>query len=336
MLSKREEPINQNVRYEIKNPAKLFRHLSPSVKILKKPPLSEFKIIFLRKEERTMKQSDDSKFIPMTAITGGSETSATDDIHYLTDQIVNVIFVGNKNTKNWILIDTGMPKSYKNVIEVAEKRFGKGSKPSAILLTHGHFDHVGGIVDLIKEWNVPVFAHPLEMPFLTGKEKYPEPDPTVEGGMLAKISSVYPNDPIDISEVIQELPEDHSVPFLQDWKWIHTPGHSAGHVSFFRAKDKSLIVGDAFITVRQDSFYRVLVQKQELNGPPRYLTPDWKAAKASVEKLEALKPEVAVAGHGPFMRGEDLRQGLEDLVFHFEEKAVPDYGKYVNQKSNKS
>lgn len=280
-----------------------------------------------------MKQSDDNKFIPMTALTSGEETAVRDDIYFLTDQIVNVVFIGKPQNKDWVLIDTGMPKSYKNIIEVAEKRFGKGNPPAAILLTHGHFDHVGGITDLAKEWKVPVFAHPLEMPFLTGKENYPEPDPTAEEGMLGKISSIYPTEPIDISEVLVELPADHSVPNLQDWSWIHTPGHSPGHVSFFRERDKSLIVGDAFITVRQDSFYKVLLQKKEINGPPRYLTPDWTSAKESVLKLEALHPEIAVCGHGPVMEGEELKEGLKRLATNFEEIAVPDHGKYVNKKN---
>ena len=217
-------------------------------------------------------------------------------------------------------------------MEVAEKRFGKNAKPAAIILTHGHFDHVGGIVDLLERWKVPVYAHPLEMPFLTGKEAYPEPDPSVEGGMLAKLSSIYPHEPIDISEVVQELPADQSVPSLPGWKWIHTPGHTRGHVSFFRESDGTLIAGDAFVTVKQDSLYRVLVQKKEIQGPPRYLTPDWSSAKTSVEKISSLRPNLAVTGHGPAMEGEELRKGLQQLVDNFEEIAVPDKGKYIDKR----
>ena len=280
-----------------------------------------------------MKQSDDNKFIPMTSVTGGKETNVKDDIFFITDQIVNVIFVGRPN-QEWVLIDTGMPKSGKNVIEAAEKRFGKGNKPKAILLTHGHFDHVGGITDLIKEWKVPVYAHPLEFPFLTGAKAYPEPDPTVEGGTLAKISSIYPHEPIDITEVLQRLPEDQSVPGLPAWTWVHTPGHSPGHVSFFRNEDKALVTGDAFITVKQDSFYKVLLQKKEFHGPPRYLTTDWNAAESSVKRLQALNPTLAICGHGPHVQGKELQEGLKHLADNFREVAVPEHGKYVN-KNNK-
>lgn len=42
-----------------------------------------------------------------------------------------------------------------------------------MILTHGHFDHVGSIEALLERWPVPMFAHPLEFPFLTGREAYP-------------------------------------------------------------------------------------------------------------------------------------------------------------------
>lgn len=281
-----------------------------------------------------MKQSDDNKPIPMTSVSSGKGREIREDVYYYTDQIVNIILIGKPGQEKWVLIDAGMPKSGSRILEVAEDRFGKGSKPDAIILTHGHFDHVGGIVELINKWQVPVYAHPLEFPYLTGKLAYPEPDATVEGGMLAKISSVYPHQPIDIRGVVLPLSTDHSVNDLPEWKWIHTPGHSPGHVSFFRERDRLLLSGDAFITVKQDSFYNVLVQKKEINGPPRYLTTDWKAARESVEKLRALQPEIVIPGHGSAMEGAELKEGLDGLAENFEELAVPDYGKYVDREEH--
>lgn len=91
-----------------------------------------------------------------------------------------------------------MPKSAQEIISVAEKRFGANCQPKALILTHGHFDHVGAIIDLIDHWGMPVYAHALELPFLTGKENYPEPDPNVNGGLIAKISSIFPNEAINL------------------------------------------------------------------------------------------------------------------------------------------
>ena len=74
-----------------------------------------------------------------------------------------------------------------------------------------------------------------------------------------------------------------------------------------------------------------MVQEQEINGPPRYLTTDWLAAWESVKKLEALKPQVAITGHGVPMSGEDLANGLKRLVQEFDRLAIPDYGRYIDQ-----
>lgn len=277
-----------------------------------------------------MHQSKDNHIIPMTSVSAGKGREVLPDVFYYTNQIVNVIFIGHAKSPAWTLIDAGMPKSGHNIIAAAEERFGKDVKPQAIILTHGHFDHVGSIVALLEKWpGVSVYAHLSEFPFLTGQQAYPEPDPTVEGGMLAKISKIYPIEPIEISDVLRPLSPDGSVPGLSDWKWIFTPGHSPGHVSFFRESDKLLIAGDAFVTVEQDSMYKVLVQKEEVHGPPVYLTNDWPAARDSVRKLAALNPEIAITGHGTHMVGEKLRSGLSQIADRFDELALPDYGKYV-------
>ena len=282
--------------------------------------------------EDKMKQSDDNHIIPMTSVSAGKGREVRPDVYYYTNQIVNVIFIGEPKLGRWVLIDAGMPKSGTNIIKAAEERFGEGTKPTAILLTHGHFDHVGSIVRLLEEWpGVPVYAHPLEFPYLTGAESYPDPDPGVAGGgMLAKISSIYPHEPVYIEPVLLPLPADGSIPNLPGWQWIHTPGHSPGHVSFFRESDRTLIAGDAFVTVRQDSFYKVLVQKEEVNGPPLYLTTDWPLARQSVRSLDGLQPERAITGHGTHMEGQALRDGLYKLAVEFDEVALPKHGRYVN------
>jgi len=275
-----------------------------------------------------MHQSDDNKYIPMTSIRSGRGEEVGPDVFYYTNQIVNLVMLGTPGEPNWVLVDAGMPKSGEEIKELARTRFGD-HKPYAIVLTHGHFDHVGGIVSLIEEWDVPVYAHPLEFPFLTGKQAYPEPDTTVEGGMLAKIASIYPHEPINIEPVLQPLPGDGSVPGLIGWRWIHVPGHSPGQVALFRDSDGVLISADAFVTVRQDSMYKVLLQEEEVNGPPRYLTTDWQEAWESVKKLEALQPQLVIPGHGRAMSGEPLTGGLRKLVVEFPILAMPDHGKYL-------
>ena len=277
-----------------------------------------------------MDQSSDNKFIPMTSVDSGKLREVSADVAYYTNQIVNLVMIG-KPGDSWVLVDAGMPKSGDAIIKAAEKRYGIGNPPSAIVLTHGHFDHVGSIVDLILEWNVPVYAHPEEFPFLTGQQAYPEPDTSVEGGMLAKISAIYQNEPINIPEALQSLPQDGSVPGLPGWEWIHVPGHSPGQIALFRRSDGLLISADAFITVKQDSMYKVLVQKEEVCGPPVYLTTDWDAAYDSVKTLAMLNPQTVIPGHGTAMSGKELKEGLDKLVGNWNEVAVPGHGRWVRE-----
>ncbi|RYZ59084.1 MAG: MBL fold metallo-hydrolase [Chitinophagaceae bacterium] len=278
-----------------------------------------------------MEQSKDNKVIPMTSVDSGKVREVASDVHYYTNQIVNLVFIGLADGE-WVLVDAGMPKSGKAIREAAEELFGT-KPPQAIILTHGHFDHVGSIVDLILEWQVSVYAHPMEFPFLNGSQAYPEPDASVEGGMLAKISSYYPNEPVDIKEALQALPPDGTVPFLPEWQWVHVPGHSPGQVALFRSRDRLLISADAIVTVKQDSMYRVLVQKKEVCGPPVYLTTDWDAANESVQRLVALNPQTIIPGHGTAMEGEALQKGLQRLVKEWEEIAVPDHGRWVKEEN---
>ncbi len=278
-----------------------------------------------------MNYGEDYKYIPATSIASGTGIEVLPDLYQFTVQIVNIVMVGDpKKDEDFVLVDAGMPKSKKLIKRAIEERFGEDSQPKAIILTHGHFDHVGALIELVERWNVPVYAHELEIPYLTGQKQYPEPDSTVEGGLVSKMSPIFPNDPINLGDNVNVLPADGTVPELPEFKWIHTPGHSPGQVALFREKDRALIAADTFVTVKQEYLYRVITQEKEISGPPRYFTTDWKAAKESVEKLAQLHPSVAVTGHGLPMAEEELTKNLEKLVLDFEDIAKPDYGKYLH------
>jgi glyoxylase-like metal-dependent hydrolase (beta-lactamase superfamily II) len=256
---------------------------------------------------------------------GDGAMQVADDVAYRRLVLVNVVFFGlpGAGDGGWALIDAGLFGSKPFIKSTAEARFGPNARPRAIVMSHGHFDHVGVLEDLASEWDVPVYAHPLEHPYLNGTESYPPPDPTVGGGLIALSSSLFPRSPVNVSDRLQSLPADGSVPPMPGWRWIHTPGHTRGHVSFWREADRTLIVGDAFVTTRQESVYAALTQAPEMHGPPMYYTPDWDSARESVRRLAALEPEVVVTGHGRAMRGQGMRDALHTLARNFDDIAVP-------------
>jgi glyoxylase-like metal-dependent hydrolase (beta-lactamase superfamily II) len=243
--------------------------------------------------------------------------------------MVNVYFIGRRG-EPWFLVDAGLPLSDMKIREAVAERYGQDSRPEAILLTHGHFDHVGALLELAEAWDVPIYGHRLEMPYITGQSQYPPPDATVGGGLLAFMAPLYPRGPIDAGNRVRRLPEDGSLPELSGWRWIHTPGHTAGHVSFFRDSDRLLIAGDAFTTTKQESLSSVILQKPEFYGPPMYYTSDWDAARRSVEKVAELNPEVVACGHGLPIRGEEASRGLWELARNFDQVARPKQGRYAS------
>jgi glyoxylase-like metal-dependent hydrolase (beta-lactamase superfamily II) len=257
---------------------------------------------------------------------------AAPDVLCLQTMIVNVCLIGMPGARDgqWTLVDTGMRTSEEKIFSAAAERFGSDSKPNAIVLTHGHFDHIGSIQELLQKWNVPVYAHEQELPFLTGQSDYPPADPSVDDGLMAKLSPLYSRKGINLGTRVQALPADGSIPPLPGWRWIHSPGHTPGQISLFRDSDRVLITADAFTTVKQESALAVLTQHQEVHGPPAYFTIDWKAAWESVKKLAALKPSVVISSHGQPMGGDKLREDLEELARNFDRLAIPDHGRYVH------
>jgi len=253
------------------------------------------------------------------------------DILTLQFTVVNVFMLGNPKSKDaeWVLVDTGLENSADLILESAEKRFGKDNHPKLIILTHGHFDHVGSVIKLSNHWNVPVYIHELEVPYITGKKDYPLADPSVGGGMIAQMSTTFPHTSIDLGHRVVALPSDGSIPFMQGWKWIHTPGHSPGHVCLFREKDSVLIAGDTFTTVKQESLTSVITQSKHVSGPPAYLTTDWPLAEESVNHIKDLDPYLVLPSHGKPMKGEELKNNLEILSNHFKEIAVPEQGRFI-------
>ena len=270
----------------------------------------------------------DADLAPVRKSADGTSVIAP-DLAYRTMSIVNVVFYGDPTRPGpWVLIDTGLSTSSDRIRACASLRFGDNARPAAIVMTHAHFDHAGSVESLASHWDVPVYAHPLERPYLEGQASYPPADPLAGGGAMTLLSPLYPRSPVDVRARLKSLPSDQTVPGMPGWKWLHTPGHSPGHISLWRESDRTLIAGDAIITTGQESAYEAIARTPEMHGPPRYFTPDWEEAEKSVALLASLEPELIVSGHGLPVKGQIVRGKLRQLAENFRDIAVPIGGRY--------
>jgi glyoxylase-like metal-dependent hydrolase (beta-lactamase superfamily II) len=256
----------------------------------------------------------------------GSPEEVVPGVARLEILFVNAYLVGAPGSP-WVLMDTGLPLSAALTRRAAVERYGDEARPEGIVLTHGHFDHAGAALDLATGWDVPIYAHPLELPYLTGRSDYPPQDSTM-GGAIAQMARLFPHGGYNFGDQVQPLAEDGNIPGVPNWRWIHTPGHTPGHVSLFRETDNVLLAGDALTTMNLDSWISQLTRKRELHRPPAPFTPDWETARQSVEALAGLEPSVIAAGHGLPMAGRDVAGDLRSFAGRF---TFPSTGRYVGR-----
>jgi len=256
-------------------------------------------------------------------------TTVAAGVHQLLIQrFVNVYFVDAGEPGQWVLVDTGMPGSAKTIRAEAEKLYGPGAKPEAILLTHGHLDHVGSALDLAQAWGVPVVAHPLEAPYLTQKAFYPPADPTV-GGSLGFASRFFPRDLPNLTDVLEPLPLDsEDAPYLPGWRWVHVPGHAPGQIALWRAADHTLLGADAFATTNHESIPDVLLNVAKISVAGAPFNYDWQQCRESVQKLAALEPRNIGCGHGPAQNGLEALYALQKLANDY---PIPTHGRYHSE-----
>ena len=250
-------------------------------------------------------------------------TEIAPHVHVIPIAFVNAYAIHTPDD-DWVLVDTGV-KLGLPALKNLETQFGR--PPLAIVLTHGHFDHSSNAFALAEQWNIKIYIHPREKPYLDGEEAYPPFDPTV-GGALAFLTRFFPTPEYDFGDRLELIPASGELSFLPGWKVIETPGHSPGHVSLWDAETKTLLAGDALCTADFDKWPGVAVQKpQQLARSASPVTPDWNAAHQSTNTLAELNPMTIGAGHGRPMSGGDVAGELRDFA---RDMKTPEHGRYVN------
>jgi glyoxylase-like metal-dependent hydrolase (beta-lactamase superfamily II) len=216
-----------------------------------------------------------------------------DGLHQITGLIGNVyLLVGS----DLVLIDAGAPWGAARVLRCIEHLGCKPEDLKHILITHGDFDHVGGLADLIAATGAKAYAHPLEAEAIAAGQ----PPRRVMHGWRRLLSmglKVYAR--AKAAPIAQTLNDGDIVPVLSGLRVIHTPGHTPGHMCYFEPKRRILFSGDTLVT-----------EGGRLRGAHSLFTPDMTQATAAVKRLALLEPDIVCSGHGPALRGtaEPLRK----------------------------
>jgi len=182
-----------------------------------------------------------------------------------------------------VLVDTGLPgRSARIEQALGEARKAIGDVRS-ILLTHWHADHTGNAAELQRRSGARTVAHEIDAAVITGAEP-------LRLNAVQRLSTRLTGklEPVPVDEVLRE-DGPFSVP---GFTAIHTPGHTAGHVSFLLDRGRGvLFTGDAAAGGRRG-----------VRPTPGAMTTDAAAARSSVARLAEARFDVAVFGHGPAVR----------------------------------
>ncbi len=261
--------------------------------------------------------------MPSDGMTAARPQEIAPGVHWLPLRGVNVYFV--RSGSGWVLIDSAYARDAAAIRQTAAHVFGE-RRPEAIVLTHGHPDHAGAAPQLARAWGVPVYLEPDELPALVTEDLHCRPELLDPIGRFAlplirplpsKLSArLLSTD--GLKHELQPFDPGTAIPGLVEWERVPTPGHSPGHVAFFRRGDRVLIAGDACLTRNIFSPWDLLTGRQRLALPPYISCWDWRRTRESVAMLAGLEPHVLACGHGVPMTGpgvaEDLRRFAEHIA----------------------
>ena len=203
---------------------------------------------------------------------------------------INAYLIGD------VLVDTGIKQSAGKLAGMLE-----GRRLSAIALTHAHNDHAGAMKELADRLGVPVWCGAQDREATeTGRVVLAPAFRRPRLNALIGATAGFDGAPVD-----RTLAEGDAL--SAGFIVLDTPGHSPGHVSFWREADRTLVCADVFFNMH------LLTTVPGLRQPPHLFTADPAENRRSERRLAALEPATVGFGHGPVLR-EEAAQRLREFA----------------------
>ena len=231
-------------------------------------------------------------------------------VHRVEDSYTNWYLIedGDRLT----VVDTGVPASWASLLETLSRLGRSPATIEAVVLTHGHFDHLGFAERARSQLGVPVYVHSNDVPLTRhpwryGHERARSLYLATQIKALPIAASLVRNRawwPLPLKEVVR-YDEDATLPVPGSPRVIFTPGHTHGHCALHLPDRGVVIAGDALVTLDPYTGMR---------GPrlvARAATVDSARNLASLDALAATGAPIVLAGHGePWMGGIDSAVSL--------------------------
>jgi glyoxylase-like metal-dependent hydrolase (beta-lactamase superfamily II) len=170
----------------------------------------------------------------------------------------------------------------------------RGRSLSLVALTHCHPDHQGTAHYLCRRFGVPLACHEADVPVMEGRA------PMVpQTGIVRFGHRLLSGPPHPVGRVL------HDGDTVAGFRVVHAPGHTPGHVIYFRESDRVAIAGDVLANIN------FVTWRAGLREPPPFFSVDREQNRRSIRLLWQLRPSLVCFGHGPPLRRPEL---LEKFV----------------------